>query len=201
MCGWCQSERQGGKTAERQDWNREPGVSAADFRLPARWNTAATRDVVAAMKTANLLLLLLALPPVLAAQAAPPPFTTRGAFFALSVPDLDASTRWYQEKLGLAVTLQVSRGEGPAAATVLEGGGLIVELIQHRDAKPAAGESHLVHGFFKAGMIVENLDATLAELRSRGVEVAYGPYPAEGGQRANVIVRDNAGNLIQLFGR
>ena len=150
------------------------------------------------MKTTTLLLLMFALQPTLAAQTAP--FSTRGAFFALSVADLDASTRWYQEKLGLTVTLQVPRGEGPAAATVLEGGGLIVELIQHRDATPTAGESHLVHGFFKAGMIVENLDTTLAELRSRGVEVAYGPYPAQGGQRANVIIRDNAGNLIQLFG-
>jgi hypothetical protein len=28
----------------------------------------------------------------------------------------------------------------------------------------------------------------------------FGPYPARPGQRANVIVRDNAGNLIQCFG-
>lgn len=30
---------------------------------------------------------------------------------------------------------------------------------------------------------------------------AYGPFPASASQRAKVIVRDNAGNLIQLFAK
>jgi len=41
----------------------------------------------------------------------------------------------------------------------------------------------------------------LEVLRARWVDIAMGPFPARGGQRANVIVRDNAGNLIQLFGK
>jgi hypothetical protein len=42
---------------------------------------------------------------------------------------------------------------------------------------------------------------TLATLKARGVQVAYGPYPASADQRATVIVKDNSGNLIQLFGK
>jgi hypothetical protein len=38
-------------------------------------------------------------------------------------------------------------------------------------------------------------------LRTKGVQIAYGPYPAKTGQRANVIIRDIDGNLIQFFGR
>jgi hypothetical protein len=58
-----------------------------------------------------------------------------------------------------------------------------------------------VHGLVKAGIIVDNFEDVLAAFRARRVEVAYGPFPARQKQRANVIVRDNAGNLIQVFGR
>ena len=63
--------------------------------------------------------------------AAEPVFTTsRGAFFALSVADLEASTRWYRDTLGLTVVMTMPRRDGMAVAA-LEGGGLLVELIEH----------------------------------------------------------------------
>jgi hypothetical protein len=89
---------------------------------------------------------------------------------------------------------------------VLEGGGLIVELIQNDDAKPAsdapgASDPTLVHGIVKVGIVVADLHETLALLQARGVEIAMGPFPARGNQRSNALIRDNSGNLIQLFGR
>lgn len=127
-----------------------------------------------------------------------------GAFLALSVPDLEASTRWYRDTLGLEVKMRPEKS-GPAAVAILEGGGLIVELIQHDDARPLAQVAPTVkgeiftHGVFKAGVIVADYAATLARLRERGAEFAFGPFPASNGQRANAIVRDNAGNLIQFI--
>lgn len=58
-----------------------------------------------------------------------------------------------------------------------------------------------MRGIFKVGLLVDDLDATLGVLRSRGVAIAFGPYPATANQRANAIIRDNAGNLIQLVKR
>jgi catechol 2,3-dioxygenase-like lactoylglutathione lyase family enzyme len=141
--------------------------------------------------------------PTVRRPAKPPIATTRGAFFALSVVDLEASARWYSEKLGLEVVLNVPRTDG-VAVRVLEGGGLIVELIQHDDAVPAqCAETDPVrcHGMFKVGVLVKDLDATLEKLAARGVPVAFGPFPAQANQRANAIIRDNAGNLIQIFER
>jgi catechol 2,3-dioxygenase-like lactoylglutathione lyase family enzyme len=95
-------------------------------------------------------LLWLPLPAMLSAQAAGP--ETR-------VPDLEASSRWYSEKLGLKIVMRVPRTDN-AAVTVLDGGGLIVELIQHDDAlplsraAPAAHDRLMIHGLFKAGVIV-----------------------------------------------
>jgi hypothetical protein len=63
-------------------------------------------------------------------------FKATGAFFALSVPDMQASAKWYSEKLGLR---------------------LIVELIQDDNAlplskaAPASTRRESVHGMFKAG--------------------------------------------------
>ena len=121
-----------------------------------------------------------------------------GAFFALSVPNMAESVLWYSEKLGLAPVLQVP---GSPEVTVLEGGGLLVELIRDAAARPrGTSRPELVHGPFKAGFMVKDFDATLGKLRARGVTIAFGPYPATEQQRANCIIRDNAGNLIQIFG-
>jgi catechol 2,3-dioxygenase-like lactoylglutathione lyase family enzyme len=139
-------------------------------------------------------------------QDATPPFTTTGAFFGVSVADLEASSRWYQEKFGLKVTM-LPTGSAEARATVLEGGGLTVELMQHSKARPLSTAApgvqanYEVHGIFKAGMVVEDFDRTIAELRRRGVEIAIGPFPKRDAQPANAIIRDNAGNYIQFFGR
>ena len=134
-------------------------------------------------------------------QSAAPVLQCKGAFFALSVSDLDASARWYAEKLGLRVVMRMPRQNGVAVA-VLEGGGLMVELVQHDGTASASGtqQPERMRGFFKAGVMVDDLASALAELKNRGVEVAMGPFPARANQRANVIIRDNAGNLIQLFG-
>jgi catechol 2,3-dioxygenase-like lactoylglutathione lyase family enzyme len=119
---------------------------------------------------------------------------------ALSVSDVSTSRRWYVETLGLHATMEIPYANG-AAVTVLEGGGLIVELVQLDSAVARTRSAERIHGFFKAGIVVDDLDGVLAELRRRGAQVAFGPFPARDGQRANVIIRDNAGNLIQLFGR
>ena len=46
-----------------------------------------------------------------------------------------------------------------------------------------------------------DFDKTLAILKARNVPIAFGPFPARPNQRANVIIRDNAGNLMQFFGQ
>jgi len=74
-----------------------------------------------------------------------------------------------------------------------------VELIHNPAAKGSGQDPVLTHGFFKAGIIVEDYEGTLSRLRQRGVPVALGPFPARDRQRANFIIRDNAGNLIQFF--
>lgn len=131
--------------------------------------------------------------------------TANGAFFALSVADAAASAEWYQDKLGLKIVLEPPKTT-QSTVIVLEGGGLIVELIQSANsvslsaAAPAVNDKFLVHGIVKVGVIVQDFDQTIATLKERNVPFLLGPFPKRPTQRANVIIEDNAGNLIQFFG-
>ena len=142
---------------------------------------------------------------VVAVASPEPTFTTTGAFFAVSVPDVDASAAWYREKLGLKVVMQPPEIEG-SRMIALEGGGLLVELIEHdgsmprRQAAPAITRDYQMHGMFKAGIMVDEWDRLVKTLREREVPVVIGPFPATAEQRANLIIRDNDGNYIQFFG-
>jgi catechol 2,3-dioxygenase-like lactoylglutathione lyase family enzyme len=155
----------------------------------------------ASMRSLPLLLVLVAPPP----SPPEPALEATGAFFALSVPDLAASRRWYLEKLGLTVVMEPPKF-GPSSVVVLEGGGLTVELIQRDDgisrerAAPAVTDPVQLHGIVKVGVLVADLERTLTVLRARHVPIAIGPFPARPGQRANFIIRDPDGNLIQFLG-
>src|SRR5688572_5726078 len=98
-----------------------------------------------------------------------PPFeTVVGSFFAISVPDLQASTKWYTEKLGLRAILIVPKQPGAVGVNVLQGNGLTVEIQQHDGAEPVTrGAPSDRQGIFKVGVVVKDFDATLAMLRAR----------------------------------
>lgn len=138
-----------------------------------------------------------------AAQAAASPgalASANGGFIALSVADLEATAAWYADKLSLHRVMTVPRTGRIAGVVALEGDGILVELIQHDDAKPGTAVAELTHGIAKAGVIVANFDEVVSRLRARGVTFFSGPYPARANQRANVSFKDNAGNLIQVLG-
>lgn len=162
------------------------------------------------MKIILALLLVVASGAVEAQTAAEtaPVLEAKGSFFALSVANMDSSVRWYREKLGLKVAMQVPRSDPTRAAmTLLQGGGLTVELVQQdesvplRNFLPEPKGALFVHGIFKVGVTVDDFDVSLAALRARGVDIAIGPFPKSATQPANAIIRDNAGNYIQIFGK
>ena len=162
------------------------------------------------MRKAIVVLVLLSLPLVISTQSPQAAgnqasiVESRGAFIGISVPDVQASANWYSEKLGLQVIFQPPPS-GPSRVIVLEGGGLIVELLQDTravplsQAAPSITANYLVHGVFKAGVIVKHYDKLLTALQERGIPIALGPFPETAEQPANLLIRDNAGNFIQFI--
>jgi len=136
----------------------------------------------------------------------PQPAAAEGpAFFALSVPDLDASVRWYAEMLDLEPTRLP--GSDQVQVALLQGEALIVELIQHSAAVapekqlPDLQKRYLLHGLFKSGFFVADLDATIARLEARGARFRGDAFTDEILGARSILLLDNAGNVIQLFQR
>jgi catechol 2,3-dioxygenase-like lactoylglutathione lyase family enzyme len=137
----------------------------------------------------------------------PPKARTTGAFFALSVANVETVSQWYRDFLKLKVAKSGEAPNGIAKFALLEGEGVLVELIQHREAKdrsavaPSATEAYQIHGIFKVGMIVEGLEGIYSRAKEQHIPIAYDMMPAKDIPLRSFSVRDPEGNLVQLFGR
>lgn len=159
------------------------------------------------MNTALALLLTSALSQTPAPVATPAPILMSAPqFFAISVPDADASSRWYQDVLGLKVIREIKPVDGQVHVFILGSDSLHVEVLEMKGARPVAevipganGE-FLVHGVFKAGFFVPSLEPVVAALKAKGVKFAFDITQDQTGVRF-VIIEDNSGNRIQIFDR
>ena len=129
-----------------------------------------------------------------------------GSLIALSTPDASASARWYEEKLGFH---PVKNGamEKNLRFALLRSGDNIVELIQNPDARPLAEavpgvkDPFEIHGIFKIGLTVRNLDLVLADLKRRRVKIEFSVTTLNDLGLRSFGIRDMDGNLIQFFGK
>ena len=131
---------------------------------------------------------------------------TSGAFIALSVADLTRMVQWYRDTLGFRVHSEHAPADRPVRATLLRQGNAFIEMVQLPDAKPISERSpgttvFMVHGFFKSGFVLQDIDAAYQTLRSRGVRMAYELGQPPGGPYRSFGIRDPEGNLLQFFGR
>ena len=159
-------------------------------------------------RTAVGVFLLVFATSVAAQQPGPPPAFNEpsGSFFALSVKDLNATSAWYQQKLGFHEIKQGGSPDGKSRAIILERDGAVLELIHHKQAVHGASvmkgyKTYLVYGIFKVGFVVHDVDHTLQRLKANGVQIANGPYTDEPMHMRTFMIRDNEGNYIQFFSR
>ena len=103
---------------------------------------------------------------------------------SINVDDVDAAFGFYTGVLGLVA--RGDRPEFPFAGAWLDAGGQQVHLIEGRP--PSAEGQHFA-------LQVEDLDATVAELRGRGIEVSD-PRPV--GKSLQTFVSDPCGNVVEL---
>ncbi|HVT39310.1 MAG TPA: VOC family protein [Gemmatimonadaceae bacterium] len=128
-------------------------------------------------------------------------------FLAVSVRDLDASTRWYTTVFGINDARDLPRVDSTVRTRMLSSPDVVIELSAHsrsrslRDIAGAATPSYLVHGFFKAGVFVPNLDSTVTALRARQIQPS-GTIQADNATGMRwAILRDPDGNYVQLLAR
>jgi len=121
---------------------------------------------------------------------------------AFSVPDLEASIRWYREALDFEVEWRLHVESVPADVAMLRCGAMRVELFQPENGAPLpAGRSNVqedlrTHGTKHVAFAVRDTRAAVAELQRRHVEIVQ---QGKGAFGAIAFIHDNSGNLIELF--
>lgn len=128
---------------------------------------------------------------------------TNGAFYAISVRNIDDAVAWYTKHLGFKVESQGGNAERRGALLVRLGSvlelGEFASATAREELRPGL-ESHEVYGIFKLGFTTANLDQAFAYLEERDVEVFFPIVAASDGSRTFGI-RDLDGNIIQFFGK
>lgn len=110
--------------------------------------------------------------------------------------DLAESVKFYTDTLGFTLLRRLQVGpEGDGREMVyLELGGVLLELTS-TNAGPSAT---IPSGNGPFGLVSDDLDTTLAELRARGVSVAWGPREANSFDGRLAAIADPSGMLIEI---
>jgi len=122
--------------------------------------------------------------------------------FAISVADMEESIKWYNDKFGFTV---IDRSEIPGEGVKvahMQGVGFILEIFcaPHSNPLPpdrrepnldfrTQGNKHISFG-------VKDGRKTKAEMEAMGIDIAF---VAEVDGTYGVFIRDNTGNLIEIF--
>ncbi|MFC1946102.1 VOC family protein [Chloroflexota bacterium] len=121
----------------------------------------------------------------------------------ISVPDLEASIKWYQEMLGFTVTDRVEIAEARAKIAFLSHGEFSIELFEVEGAAPLPesrrhpNQDVATHGTKHIAFEVADLGSLMEELKQRGVDVAMDIFDV--GDKSVAFIRDNSGILLELM--
>ena len=122
---------------------------------------------------------------------------------ALSVPNIADTMAWYEKMLGFKGTVRPGQPGARQQVADLRRGNITIELFQLADAAPLPesrrnpSEDFRTHGVKHFGFEVKNLPAVLAELKAKGVKMAFDlrVTPTED----FAFISDNSGNAIELI--
>jgi methylmalonyl-CoA epimerase len=118
----------------------------------------------------------------------------------ISVTDVDAAVEWYSQKLDFSIEHRFET-HGLTIAFLINGTAKLELLSGATESSPAITDvrnslspARLHH----VCIAVDNLDATLEELRTRGVTILGEPFDVPPiGQRV-AFISDNSGNVIEI---
>jgi methylmalonyl-CoA/ethylmalonyl-CoA epimerase len=123
---------------------------------------------------------------------------------AISVPNIEESVRWYESVFGFTA---FNRSEIPGLnikVAHMKGTGFILEIFEAEGAAPLPDDRRIpnrdlmTHGNKHFSLAVKDARKAAIELEKQGVEIAM---IAEVDGTYGVFIRDNDGNLIEIFQR
>lgn len=122
---------------------------------------------------------------------------------AAGVKDLDVAVAWWRDNFGFVLETAFDIPQTGSRGAFVRRGDIRIEFFQPANPLPLpAGGRDVVAalregGFHHIALQVDDVEATLAELQRRGVEVAFPLTEGPFGRYA--IVSDPSGNFVEIF--
>lgn len=120
----------------------------------------------------------------------------------VSVPNLDEAIAWYRDVLGFEFQYKNQIPHAHATFAIVKNGDLRMEIFEVENAKPLPEERRIpdldlqTHGNKHVCFAVDDVPAFAEELKQRGADIVW--VKVFGGGKANIFIRDLAGNLIEF---
>ena len=132
------------------------------------------------------------------------PMPAQPYWLALSVADVEATATWYQTHLGFTEFERMDLPQRDMYLRFLKRGHFTLELAQRGDAVTVSdhvkvSKKSQVRGYYKWGLLVEDLDTFAEKLRAADVRFHGEVFDDPRFGVRTVVVADNEGNLVQLF--
>lgn len=129
-----------------------------------------------------------------------------GNHVAVRVPDFEQAVAWYVEKLDFRVVHRWPYADQQLAYVApATDDGFTVELLAGGEPKPIPkpvysdlGDSLRLAGYHHFCLTVQDMEAVVEELRSRGVTIVTEPFYLDAINRKLAFIADPFGNLIEL---
>ena len=130
----------------------------------------------------------------------------RGHHVALRVTDFEVAKRWYVEKLDFRVVHEWPFADEQLAYLALPNDDrFMIEILGGGDPLPMDAPAHSdladslrYSGYHHFCLNVADIEATVAELRKRGVAIVAEPFRLDDISRKLAFFADPFGNLIEL---
>ncbi len=117
----------------------------------------------------------------------------------LLTPNPEATATWYERMLGAEIVRSMPDGK-PRIDLKLGGMDIFILPVDPKDATIGAPPKTPHQGLDHFGLRIDDLDATMTELKSKGVEFTRGPITVRPGLRV-AFLRAPEGVSIELLER
>lgn len=126
-------------------------------------------------------------------------------FFAITVPNTSATSKWYEDVFQMKLLKEIKTPDTRIHIRIIGNDFLKIEILQTRNSKSLADlnikkdQSFTVQGMFKTGFYVADVARAEAYFREKKVVIQNEIFEDQETHSKSLIIRDINGLLIQVM--